>query len=239
MSVPSARGIICPCLLLAGTGLRDFCGRLSCRFPPSRSRGTVPPCRAVGRRLPCSLRPRHSPYSEDVARRRPCARRLCHYLFESQGQVIDNRINAADALWADYGTFRAPALPSLDLGESPALTRPLFSGATARHCRPAEEHPVDALRRRLTNAAGEVNALVGAARFAGAEALALATNATAVFMAALNAPCDRSRTALSGCLLFSHSTDNAILRLPPIILCFAARPRYPDAKATQVPLFIK
>lgn len=100
--------------------------------------------------------------------------RLRHYLFESQGQVIHGRIDVPDALWTDYGVFLEAAMLSLDLGRAPAPTLPLFPGAPLPEivARPPEEDPIDALKRRLGEASGEIMALIGAARFAEAEAAA-------------------------------------------------------------------
>jgi hypothetical protein len=114
-----------------------------------------------------------------LAAREATGYRLRHYLFESQGQVIHGRIDVSDALWTDYGVFLEAALLSLDLGEAPAPTLPLFPGAPLPEiaARPAEEHPVDALKRRLANASGEIMALIGAARFEAAETLARSIDA--------------------------------------------------------------
>lgn len=106
--------------------------------------------------------------------REAAGHRLRHYLFESHGQVIHGRIDVSDALWADYGVFLEGALLSLDLGEAPAPTLPLFPGEGLPEItdRPAGEHTVDALSRRLAEVSGEIVALIGAARFAEAEAAA-------------------------------------------------------------------
>ena len=106
--------------------------------------------------------------------REAAGHRLRHYLFESQGQVIHGRIDVSDTLWTDYGVFLEAALLSLDLGEAPAPTLPLFPGDPLPEIadRPAEEHPVDALKRRLDEASDEIMALIAAARFSDAEAAA-------------------------------------------------------------------
>ena len=106
--------------------------------------------------------------------RETAGHRLRHYLFESHGQVIHGRIDVPDALWTDYGVFLEAAMLSLDLGEVPAPTLALFSGEGLPEIalRPPEEDPVDALKRRLAEASGEIMSLIGAARFAEAEAAA-------------------------------------------------------------------
>lgn len=109
-----------------------------------------------------------------LSAREAAGHRLRHYLFESQGQVIHGRIDVPDALWTDYGVFLEAAMLSLDLGEAPAPTLPLLPGEGLPEIalRPPEVDPVDTLKRRLAEASGEIMSLIGAARFAEAEAAA-------------------------------------------------------------------
>ncbi len=108
-----------------------------------------------------------------LSARETSGHRCRHYLFESNGQVIHGRIDVPDSLWTDYGVFLEAALLSLDLGESPAPTLSLFPGAGLPEiaARPPEEHPVEALKRRLADVSGDVMVLIRGARFDEAETL--------------------------------------------------------------------
>jgi hypothetical protein len=95
-----------------------------------------------------------------------------HFLFETGGQVFHGLAEAPGHLWQDYGTFLEAVMCSLDPGEAPRPTLPLFRTAPVPQSRRREPppDPVEQVRLRLDEVSGEVRGLILDGRFAEAEA---------------------------------------------------------------------
>lgn len=102
--------------------------------------------------------------------------RQIHYLFESGGEVFHGFAEAPPHLWADYGVFLEEVMHSLDLGQPPSPTLPLFPGEDLPEVAeaPPELSPVEAVRQRLAPVSAAAHALILARRFEEAEASLLA-----------------------------------------------------------------
>lgn len=100
------------------------------------------------------------------------APRAVSYAFESEGQVWWGTLSVPDDLWNDYAPFLEGAMLSLDIGKRPAPSVPLFAGADVPVIseRAALPDPVDVMRQRLAEIAGETVRLILALRFDEAEA---------------------------------------------------------------------
>jgi len=123
--------------------------------------------------------------------------RQMHFLFESRGVAYHGLAEAPSDQWADYGAFLEAVMRSLDIGEIPSPSLPLFSGQGAPGLaeRPPEPGPVETARRRLAEASGEACTLILQHRFGDAESLLRAIDADIHGAAALAAAAEAALAA--------------------------------------------
>ncbi len=94
------------------------------------------------------------------------------YAFESGEQVWLGTLSVPGDLWNDYAPFLEGAMVSLDIGARPAPTVPLFAGSAVPVIseRTFPPDPVETMRQRLAEMAGEAVRLILDLRFDEAEA---------------------------------------------------------------------
>ncbi len=141
-----------------------------------------------------------------------------HYLFESGGKILHGLAEAPADLWADYGPYLEGTMLSLDAGQKPRPSLPLFAkqGTPMVTDKPPVPDPVKIIQDKLAEAKAAAIALILSGRFDEAEARLLAIDAD-----------------VYGATTLAHAYELALVKSPSDTGVFAralhwSRSRFPD-----------